>query len=49
MAKIIENDVLQGIVNYLAKRPYDEVFQVLPKLTSLPDYIVEPKEETPGE
>lgn len=37
MTKLIEDNVLQGIVSYLQKRPYDEVYQIFPILMNLPD------------
>lgn len=37
MAKIIENNTLQGLINYLSKRPWEEVDLVMPTLLNLPD------------
>lgn len=37
MSKLIEANLVQNIVNYLAKRPYDEVYQIIPALMQLPD------------
>jgi len=43
MAKIIGDELLQGIIKYMGMRPYQEVYQVMPSLTSLPEFIpVEP-------
>ena len=36
MARIIEEEVVQKIVNYLATRPYAEVFPIMPTLMNLP-------------
>lgn len=37
MNKLITEDQAQAIVNYLAKRPYAEVFNLMSMLVSLPD------------
>lgn len=37
MAKIIEDNVLTGLINYLMTRPYQEVAAVMPILLKLPD------------
>jgi len=37
MNKLITEDQAQAIVNYLAKQPYAEVFNLMSMLVSLPD------------
>lgn len=37
MAKLIEENIVQALVNYLSTRPYNEVYQILPILTNLPE------------
>lgn len=37
MNKIISAESVKALMNYLATRPYQEVFQVMPILASLPD------------
>lgn len=50
MPKLIEANLVQNIVNYLAKRPYDEVYQIIPALMQLPDEskAAEPEVTTPS-
>lgn len=38
MAKIVEDNIVQGIINYLSSRPYADVANVMPILMNLPDY-----------
>jgi hypothetical protein len=47
MAKIIGNELVQALVNYLATRPYQEVHQVMPLLLNLTDYTAPVSPETP--
>lgn len=37
MNKIISDEILQAIMRYLVSRPYNEVYQAIPLLQSLPD------------
>lgn len=37
MPKIIQEQLLESVINYLATRPYQEVYKVMPTLMSLPD------------
>ena len=47
----ISEDLLQETVNFLARRPYEDVFKIVPRLTELrpnPEPEVDPK-ETPSD
>lgn len=37
--KLINEDVVQAILRYLITRPYNEVYQVIPILQELPDFV----------
>lgn len=42
---IIEEDFAQAILNYLATKPYNEVFKMVDKLKQMPVLKEEPKVE----
>jgi len=46
---IIDADVLQAVVNYLAARPWKEVAGVMPKLLELEKYIAASKTDVVNE
>lgn len=41
MKYIITEEVIKALVTYLATRPYQEVYQVMPVLQNLPEYSTE--------
>jgi len=42
MTRLIEDSILVPLINYLATRPYTEVYQVLPILQKLPELQEKP-------
>lgn len=45
MAKIIDDQLGNNILNYLAKHPYIEVYQLIQGLQNIPEFTPPPKEE----